>query len=60
MAMRTGQLELRTSQIEHSKLYLGVIVREIDTNGLEDRYLHNTNGLNVYHKNKNLYLLSGS
>jgi hypothetical protein len=34
MAMRAGQLELSAAQMEHGKLYVGIIDREVDTNSL--------------------------
>ena len=38
-AVKIGQLELRAAQMEHGKLKLRAIDREVDFNSLEGRYL---------------------
>jgi hypothetical protein len=39
MALRTGQLELRATQMKHSKELLEVMDRKVDSKSIESKYL---------------------
>ena len=41
--MRASQLDLRAAQMDHGKLYNGIIDGEIDSNSIEGRYPPSSN-----------------
>ena len=50
--MWATKLELRVAQMEHVKLYLGVIDGEVDLNSIEGRYMPTLVLIKAYYNNK--------